>query len=381
MKYDELVEFLYQRVHILNSVGPDSHQASPKVASNLQKSFKQKVSANAAFTSTPSPAPSYQCPLSCSDNHSLRSCPVFLGKTISQRRDLVSQKRLCWNCLSFGHQSKKCGSKFTCRTCHEKHHSLLHDPALAKVSATPAIQTSSPVQSAVSLNSVVPTASSVQQRLSSTSQIVEPSGSRQVSMAVQIACTMTLLETVVLNIIDDYGKTHKDRALLDSASMSNFISKPLAKNLYCRRSTVDVSVAGIGSSTQKISSAITATIESGDRTISMKLQFLVLKQPSSELPTTPINISGWKIPDVKLADLQFSIPGTLDLVIGSETYWELHTGREISLGEGLPWVVETSFGRAVTGPASRSATGYPATIDWKLHCRSSGTWRRSHPFH
>nr|XP_029710132.1 uncharacterized protein LOC115256031 [Aedes albopictus] len=119
VKYDELVVFLYQRVRILQSVGPERyHSVSSKVAGNPQKSLKHKV-------------------------HSMRTCPVFLGKGVSQRRELVSQKRLCWNCLSFGHQSKKCGSKFSCRKCREKHHSLLHDPAPVQESATPAIQTSS----------------------------------------------------------------------------------------------------------------------------------------------------------------------------------------------------------------------------------------------
>ncbi|XP_062539088.1 uncharacterized protein LOC134207380 [Armigeres subalbatus] len=123
VKYDELVDFLYQRVRILNSVGPDSHQsASSKVAGFQQKSFKQKVSVNASASSTPS----YSCPLSCSDNHSIRICPVFLGKNVSQRRELASQKRLCWNCLSVGHQSKKCNSKYNC----------------PKVSATSAMQVS-----------------------------------------------------------------------------------------------------------------------------------------------------------------------------------------------------------------------------------------------
>ncbi|XP_062538724.1 uncharacterized protein LOC134207000 [Armigeres subalbatus] len=363
VKYDELVDFLYQRVRILNSVGPDSYQsASSKVAGFQQKSFKQKVSVNASASSTPS----YSCPLSCSDSHSIRICPVFLGKNVSQRRELASQKRLCWNCLSVGHQSKKCNSKYNCRTCHEKHHSLLHDFTPAKVSATPAMQVST-TEPAVSSKPAVSTVSSVQQPL--------PSTSRQVSMAVQTACTMTLLETVVLNIVDDHGISHKARALLDSASMSNFISKPLTKNLSSRRSTVGVSVAGIGSSTQKISSAITATIESGDRTISMKLQFLVPKQPSSELPTTPIDISAWKIPSVELADPQFNVPENVDLVIGSETYRELHTGRKISLGEGRKSLVpHLAWLPAFHG----SATSPLLTIDWKPLYASSGTWKQFH---
>ncbi|XP_062558148.1 uncharacterized protein LOC134223026 [Armigeres subalbatus] len=143
VKYDELVDFLYQRVRILNSVGPDSYQsASSKVAGFQQKSFKQKVSANASASSTPS--------YFCSDSHSTRICPVFLGKNVSQRRALASQKRLCWNYLSVGHQYKSCNSKYNCRTCHEKHHSLLHDFTPMKVSATSAIQAST-TEPAVSL--------------------------------------------------------------------------------------------------------------------------------------------------------------------------------------------------------------------------------------
>ncbi|XP_055622493.1 uncharacterized protein LOC129766063 [Toxorhynchites rutilus septentrionalis] len=190
---------------------------------------------------------------------------------------------------------------------------------------------------------------------------------------------MTLLETVVLNIVDDYGNKHKARALLDSASMSNFISKPLAKKLYSRRTSVDVSVAGIGSSTKTINSATTATIESEDQECSMKLQFLVLKQPSVELSTIPIDISAWKMPNVMLADPLFNVPGSVDMVIGSESYWELHTGRKIYLGENLPWVVETSFGWAVTGPASRTATCIPrfcylSTADDRLEAMLRKFW-------
>ncbi|XP_062541679.1 uncharacterized protein LOC134209688 [Armigeres subalbatus] len=157
---------------------------------------------------------------------------------------------------------------------------------------------------------------------------------------------MTLLETVVLNIVDDHGISHKARALLDSASMSNFISKPLAKILFSRRSTVD---------------------------------FLVLKQPSSELSTTPIDISAWKIPSVELADPHFNVPRNVGLVIGSDTYWELHTGRKIYLGEGIPWVFETLFGWAVTGSASRSATCIPrfcylSTADDRLEAALRKFW-------
>ncbi|XP_058817789.1 uncharacterized protein LOC131681097 [Topomyia yanbarensis] len=341
VKYEELVEFLYQRVRVLNSVGPDTQQpAPPKVAGPPSwKGTKVKFAANAAAT----PNQDSPCHLACSDSHSLRNCPVFLGKDVRQRRELVSQKRLCWNCLSFGHPARKCVSKFTCRTCHERHHSLLHDSSPSRVSSSPAI-TGSSQQSPP-----------VQQPHSSSSGSAPP----QVSMAVQTACSMVLLETVVLNVVDDHGREFKARALLDSASMSNFISGQLAKVLLSSRTKVDISVAGIGLSTQRVKNAITASIESRTQPFSTKLEFLILKQPSAELPTMPVDTSAWKFPQVGLADPQFHVPGRIDLVIGSEAFWELHTGRKISLGNGLPWVVETPFGWAVSGSASNGSTCIP----------------------
>ncbi|XP_058840886.1 uncharacterized protein LOC131696359 [Topomyia yanbarensis] len=338
VKYEELVEFLYQRVRVLNSVGPDTQQpAPPKVAGPPSwKGTKVKFAANAAAT----PNQDSPCQLACSDSHSLRNCPVFLGKDVRQRRELVSQKRLCWNCLSFGHPARKCVSKFTCRTCHERHHSLLHDSSPSRVSSSPAI-TGSSQQSPP-----------VQQPHSSSSGSAPP----QVSMAVQTACSMVLLETVVLNVVDDHGREHKARALLDSASMSNFISGQLAKVLLSRRTKVNISVAGIGLSTQRVKNPITASIESRTQPFSTKLEFLILKQPSAELPTMPVDTSAWKFPQVGLADPQFHVPGRIDLVIGREAFWELHTGRKISLGNGLPWVVETPFGWAVSGSASNGST-------------------------
>ncbi|XP_055634052.1 uncharacterized protein LOC129774355 [Toxorhynchites rutilus septentrionalis] len=227
----------------------------------------------------------------------------------------------------------------------KRHHTLLHDSA--KVSQNSSVSSSSPVQ----------------QSLPSTSGRVDPSSSSsatsQVSMTVQSACPTVLLETIVLNVVDDHGNTHKARALLDSASMSNFMSQQLAKSLFNRRTKVDVSIAGIGLSTQKIRSAITATIESPFQPFSTKMEFLVLKHPSAELPTVPINTSEWNIPNVVLADPQFNVPGKIDLVIGSESFWELHTGQRISLGNNRPWLAETPFGWAVSGSTTNSISQTP----------------------
>ncbi|XP_065085788.1 uncharacterized protein LOC135707818 [Ochlerotatus camptorhynchus] len=118
--------------------------------------------------------------------------------------------------------------------------------------------------------------------------------------------------------------------------MSNFNSKPLAKLLFNPRSKVNISIATVQSRTHEFSS---------------KFQFLVLKNSSPELPTMSIIILSWNLPEVALADPQIHVPGRIDL-IDSEAFWELHTGRKMSLGKDLPWLTEKPFGWAVAGTAS-----------------------------
>ncbi|XP_065075026.1 uncharacterized protein LOC135698824 [Ochlerotatus camptorhynchus] len=131
VKYNDLLEFLYQRVRILKSVASDLLQRSQpvqaKVVGNFpppKKYIQPKVAANAAASDSRPNLPS--C-FACSERHFLFQCQDFDKLRVSQRRELVSQRKLCWNCFRTGHQARNCSSKFSCRTCRERYHTLLHD--------------------------------------------------------------------------------------------------------------------------------------------------------------------------------------------------------------------------------------------------------------
>ncbi len=76
----------------------------------------------------------------CGESHSITRCPTFSGYEVDKRNKLVRERKLCLNCLSEGHGCKSCPSKFSCRTCSGRHHSLLHREreAPATTSTTPA---------------------------------------------------------------------------------------------------------------------------------------------------------------------------------------------------------------------------------------------------
>ena len=45
---------------------------------------------------------------------------------LADRHKFIKDKKLCFNCFQSGHSSNACPSKFTCRECKMKYHTLLH---------------------------------------------------------------------------------------------------------------------------------------------------------------------------------------------------------------------------------------------------------------
>ncbi|XP_035907317.1 uncharacterized protein LOC118510037 [Anopheles stephensi] len=312
-KYKELVDFLHSRVRILKSTREFSHtELNTRMVAGSKKIFEHRprlvgntATAGRAIPHMSAPQPPQPpCIFGCTEAHHLRVCPEFANKDVPQRREIATRERLCWNCLNRHHQVRDCRSSYRCTTCKARHHSLLH------------------------VNSAV-------------------------TMAAQSDEEMVLLETVLLQLVDDHGNTYDARALLDSGSMCNFVSETMAQRLLTPFSKVDVAISGIGQQMQHVKGSITAAVQSKGADFSTTMEFLVLKTPSADLPTTPINVESWFLPNIKLADPTFHVPGKVDVVIGGDTFWELHTGRKRSLGEGKPWLLETPFGWAISGNTSR----------------------------
>ena len=61
----------------------------------------------------------------CLGAHDIKYCKVFKAKSTTKRLELAKRASLCTNCLGKGHSITQClgGS---CRTCGQRHHSLLH---------------------------------------------------------------------------------------------------------------------------------------------------------------------------------------------------------------------------------------------------------------
>ncbi|XP_041786335.1 uncharacterized protein LOC121601585 [Anopheles merus] len=246
---------------------------------------------------------------------------------------------LCYNCLGSGHSSSKCDSKKKCRHCNRRHHTLLHielNNDMARTENVPSASTQS------------------SQAVATTSQPTRSQFSPQVALTVNGEATSTvLLSTVIINIMDDQGIEHHARALLDSGSQSNFVSGRLAQLLRLPRKLVNIPLSGIGGSSNiNVQHAVGATIRSRCSDDTFFVNLLVLPKPTANLPTRPVNISNWNIPaEYILADPTFNQPGSVDIMLGAEMFYELLKERRVSFGKHRPILQESKFGWIVSGTA------------------------------
>ncbi len=108
----KMYEFVEKRAQALESNNaPSLRQHQPRAPQNHVRAHHSD---------------SARCPLGCPKKHALFLCDAFQKLTPNQRQAEIKRLNRCINCLSEGHQSSVCRSKFTCKTCKRKHHSMLH---------------------------------------------------------------------------------------------------------------------------------------------------------------------------------------------------------------------------------------------------------------
>jgi hypothetical protein len=285
-------------VHAATTKPGSSSPSSPKSSSSHRTSRTQAV----------------KCRL-CNCDHRLYACSEFEALAAPERLQKVREMKLCENCLSPSHAIADCASKYACRHCHQRHHSLLH-PELN--SAAP------PFQSRVSCNSV--TAANNQ---------------------------ITLLQTAIVKISDSRGSWHSVRALLDPGADSNFISTEVANVLNLKLRGTHVEANGLGGNHLTVIRHIVTTEISDDEAADsrLSLDFLVTPKITNPTPFAAVDRSALNIPsNIRLADPHFDVPGKIDILLGNNIYGQLMRHGRIELTSGIV-LLNTIHGFVFSGSA------------------------------
>lgn len=262
----------------------------------------------------------------CNADHFIGSCKRFLELNIQERRNIVKENNLCFNCLKLNHKVMHCKSS-NCKKCNRKHHTLLHNDERLFEASTSTIPTNSMLKSKEDANNI---ALNTCLHSSITNQI--------------------LLATAMIKIKDKFGKYHYVRALLDSGSQTSFIRQRLADKLKLSQREVHINVSGIGGSLQRINKSMTISIQSAyTSNFGIEINCLIANTLRQILPIKTIDKENIRIPHgIKLADPDFNVARDFDVLIGADIFWELLRDGKFKLSNG-PILQETVLGWIISG--------------------------------
>uniref|UniRef100_A0A1I8PRY2 CCHC-type domain-containing protein n=1 Tax=Stomoxys calcitrans TaxID=35570 RepID=A0A1I8PRY2_STOCA len=252
--------------------------------------------------------------------HLISTCQRFIVLTPNQRMEQAKQQKLCLNCLSKGHVYIQCPSKYSCRFCKQRHHSLLHKQI-----------------EELTVPSDKPSPSSA-----ATHGTFQNHSSRQVSNVI--------LATALVLVRDSEGKYQLGRALLDSCSQVNFISESLCRSLNLKKCANSTDISGVGSSILKVAYKTQTTVRSRLNNFNLSLEFLISRNITGYHPDENISINDFNLPpNIDLADPDFHRRRGIDMLLGAESFFSLLSVGQIRLGENLPTLQKTLLGWVVSG--------------------------------
>ena len=259
------------------------------------------------------------CSLCDSKEHLTFQCSAFKELSSSEKRKRVKGLRLCFNCLSAGHKSESCQSRHSCRTCGQRHHTLIHlsESKETNREMDPINQTPS---------SLVATNISDEQH------------------ALFITCQV---------LVEGPGGKVKARALIDPGSAISLATNRLAATVKAEKIKRTTNMTGLQSSALP-GSKYTVSLKLSsvyDSSKTVPLKAALLEGITAELPAA--EISGVKelpcFQGLQLADSAFDKPGRVDLLLGLDVYSRIHLPGRILDSDNHLCASQSIFGWTIGG--------------------------------
>lgn len=334
---NDLLNFVQTRCQVLQN----SSTSIPPV-SNVHK-LKVGVKKNSSYPRTSLVASSTEsvnsCPV-CKGSHYIGRCATFLNLPTAQRLQKIQSLRMCTNCMSTVHTSSKCESKYSCRHCSARHHSLLHLGEIEKKAS------SSATSGTHSLPKTKPKPSTSSTEQSSTAFVGTVN-----------TTSLNVLGTALIRVRDKFGQWTPVRALIDSGSQISAITHISATRLGLNRHPSDITVVGLSQSPilQTKGSVTCHIIPHTSFAPELICEPVILSKITGLMPSAALSPAiRSTYSKLQLADPSFDCPGRIDFLIGADMYNKLfENGYQVLHEDGLPSAFETSLGWIFVGTSSQ----------------------------
>jgi len=165
------------------------------------------------------------------------------------------------------------------------------------------------------------------------------------------------MATAVINATHHNGSIVPLRILLDSASEAHFITNSACNRLGLRRDRVSEIITGLSEIESVVSQVCEVTIQSRYSDVRASIRSLVVPKITKMMPGVEMNRGAFNIPpNIKLADPEFYKRSSVDMLIGSEFFFDWLESGKIVLGNEQPVLQNTKLGWIVAGSVANNST-------------------------
>ncbi|XP_043283144.1 uncharacterized protein [Venturia canescens] len=127
--FEKLIHFLRETV-IASDDAPSGNTGKEEKANNTTKGKQGRgadpVGKGPTRTQCFVAATGANCPACNGSSHPILRCQQFKTLSPKERHGIAVKATLCLNCLRPNHNTKDCGSNYSCLVCKRKHHTWLH---------------------------------------------------------------------------------------------------------------------------------------------------------------------------------------------------------------------------------------------------------------
>ena len=341
---EHLCEFLEER---MSTLPEESSTLSKRVHKPNAPSFKN-TSAKGQDSSRPTVFQAREksleeCPVCGDRSHYIYHCSAFRGLEIDRRSAVACQHKLCYNCLSPGHNRQTCPSKMTCKECNRKHHTLLH-----KLSET----TEPPTEPIADSNALI-------------------TSHKKASMPRTVIIPRTALATVTAG-----PYSQKARAQLDPGTTITLVTTRLAQALKAKPIPCHTDITGVGgdkTSRCQVDLRLSSAFSPGGESIQVRAHVVehitdgYHPQDLEEIRRMPF------LKGLQLVDPEFDRSGRIDVLLGIVACNECTHDEVVSSFNRRFKAHMTIFGWAVGGERPSASTQDTSTICMKASAEEDPT--------
>ena len=283
----------------------------------------------------------------CKQEHPSRDCTNVVD--VEARKQALRRSGRCYICLRRNHIARKCRSNIKCTECDGRHHVAVCQSRF-KGSTKTSSSTSNPPRS--SLNPEAPT--------------YAPSVSDPALWTYSSKRVLLQTATAIAFNPDNPSKTSRVRIVLDTGSQNSYVIDNVRNQLSLKTGGErSMSIATFGSSEaeRRVCKYTTIRLKCKDNS---DMHLTVYSVPSICQPITPNavpdnydrfpHLVGLELAD----DVPSDSPLEIGLLIGSDHYWEILTGK-IQRGREGPVAIETRLGWILSGPVFNCEQETPST--------------------